>query len=89
MKARDFIIESLKDPNVKAEYDKLEPEFILIRQMIESRYELDMSQQDLANITGIDRSDISKLENGCANPTLSTLKKIAKAFDKKLVIKFK
>ena len=34
------------------------------------------------------QEDINKIENGNANPSLRTLKKLAAAFGKKLVISF-
>lgn len=37
-------------------------------------------QKDLAQLAGLDRSYISKLERGLADPTLSTLSKIAGAY---------
>jgi transcriptional regulator, XRE family len=42
----------------------------------------------LADLTGITQGDISKIENGNANPSLKTLKELADAFGKKLVISF-
>ena len=45
-----------------------------------------MSQKQLAAITGIDQSDISKIERGIANPSIFTLERIAKALDGQLVI---
>ena len=45
-----------------------------------------MSQKQLAAATGIDQSDISKLERGMANPSVSTLERIAKALGGRLVI---
>jgi len=45
------------------------------------RIELNMSQGDLTKKTGIKREYISKMENNhLSNPTLETLRKIAKAF---------
>lgn len=38
-----------------------------------------MSQKQLAALTGIDQSDISKIERGVANPSVATLDRIAKA----------
>lgn len=38
-------------------------------------------QKDLADQAGLDRSYVSKLERGLADPTLSTLTKIANAYD--------
>lgn len=45
-----------------------------------------MSQKQLAAITGIDQSDISKIERGVANPSVSTLERIAKALGGQLAI---
>ena len=46
-----------------------------------------ISQAALAELTGIDQSDISKIERGIANPSVSTLRKIADALDCNLVVK--
>ena len=42
--------------------------------------------KEIANLTGIDQSDIYKLERGVANPSVNTLKRIADALDMKLNI---
>ena len=34
---KEFLQEQLKDPELKAEYDALEPEFAIIRAMIDAR----------------------------------------------------
>ena len=77
----------LSDPKVKAEYDALEPEYQFIRDMLAFREELSLSQQGLADLTGIDRSDISRIENGNANPSLKTMKRIASGLGKRLEIR--
>ena len=46
----------------------------------------DMSQKQLSALTGIDQSDISKIERGIANPSVSTLERIAKALGGRLSI---
>ena len=46
-----------------------------------------VSQAELADKTGMDQSDISKIERGIANPSMSTLRKIADALDCKLVVR--
>lgn len=38
-----------------------------------------LSQKQLAELSGIDQSDISKIERGLANPSVSTLNRIANA----------
>ena len=55
--------------------------------VIAARAERGMSQIELAEKTGMDQSDISKIERGVANPSVSTLAKIAKAFEAELIIK--
>ena len=77
----------LSDPEVKAEYDALEPEYQFIRDMLACREELSLTQQGLADLTGIDRSDISRIENGNANPSLKTMKRIASGLGKRLEIR--
>ena len=45
-----------------------------------------LSQKELAEKTGIDQSDISKIERGVGNPSIKTLDRIAKALDMELSI---
>ena len=45
----------------------------------EIRLKKDMSQGDIARILGVHRSYISGLERGIRNPSLLTVKKVAKA----------
>jgi len=79
---------ALSNPETKREYYAMEPEFQLILALIELRTELNLTQQDLADRTGINRSDISKIEHGNANPSLKTLKRLAGAFGKRVRISF-
>ncbi len=78
----------LKDPETLRAYEEMEPEYQLIYAIVESRREKNISQQELANMTGIDRSDISKMENGNANPSLKTIKRIAEGLGKRVEIRF-
>ena len=45
-----------------------------------------ISQKELASLTGIDQSDISKIERGVSNPSVATLERIAAALGGKLMI---
>ena len=47
-----------------------------------------ISQKQLAALSGMDQSDISKIERGVANPSVETLERIAKALGRKLSISF-
>ena len=78
----------LADPDTLKEYRDLEPEYQLIVAIIESRKEKNISQQELAELTGINRADISRIENGNANPSLRTIKRVAEGLGKKVEIRF-
>ena len=56
--------------------------------MRKARTEQHITQRQLAAKTGLTQADISRIENGEANPTLQTLKKIADGLGKKLEIRF-
>ena len=45
-----------------------------------------LSQKELSDLTGIDQSDLSKIERGIANPSVNTLSRIAQALDAKLMV---
>ena len=85
---KDFLNEQLKDEEFRKEYENLEAEFQIIREIIAVRKDKNITQKELSDLTGITQADISKIENGNANPSLKTLKKLAAAFGKKLVISF-
>jgi predicted transcriptional regulator len=80
--------EDLKNPEFKAEWEKLQPERAILQALIEARKETGLSQKELSKRSGIHQGDISKLENGNANPSLKTLRKLADALGKDLRIEF-
>lgn len=84
----EFLKESLKNPKIKAEYDKLQPEFAVIRAIIRARVDNGVTQKDLAEKVGTKQSVISRLESGRANPSVAFLKKLAYALNSHLEIKF-
>lgn len=50
--------------------------------------EKDWNQNDLAENSGVSITQINRLVNGVGYPSLRTLEKVAKVFEKELVIKF-
>lgn len=78
---RNYLNTQLENPDFKKEWDESEPEYNLIKAMVTARKEKHLTQKQLAERTGIDQSDISKIENGNANPALSTLKRLADGLD--------
>ncbi|MCD8119821.1 MAG: helix-turn-helix domain-containing protein [Lachnospiraceae bacterium] len=85
---QEYLDEQLKDPEFKAEYDALEPEFALIQAMIDARRETGLTQKQLSERTGISQSDISKFERGNGNPSLKTLKRLAAGLGMSLNVTF-
>lgn len=85
---RDTLNEQLKDPEFKAEWDALEPERQIMRAIVEGRDERELTQKQLAELTGITQADISRLENGTGNPSLRTLKRLADGLGKTLKVEF-
>ena len=75
---RELLDEQLKDPEFRQEYENLEPEFDIIRAMIEARKQQHITQQELSKRTGITQADISRIENGTRNPSLDMIKRLAK-----------
>ena len=85
---RDLLNEQLKDPEFKKEWDDIQPEMDVIRAMIDNRIAQNLTQKELAERTGINQADISKLENGTRNPSLKTLKRLAAGMGMALKIEF-
>lgn len=84
----DYLSQKMKNPAFKAEYDALEPEFSIIQAMIDARKTSGLTQKQLAEKTGIAQVDISKLENGSANPSLRTLRRLAEGMGMQLKLEF-
>lgn len=84
----DFLKEQLQDPELKAEYDALEPEFSIMQAMIDARKSSGLTQKQLSEKTGIAQADISKLESGSANPSLRTLQRLAAGMGMRIKIEF-
>lgn len=81
-----FLKESLKDPEIKREYDRLAPEYTAIAKMIRQRTKKEMTQAALAKKIGTKQSAISRLESGKYNPTVGFLQKVAKGLGAKIKI---
>lgn len=87
-KYKDFLMQQMNDPDVRAEYDALAPEFAVIQAMIDARKASGLTQKELADRTGIAQADISKLENGNGNPSLKTLQRLAQGMGMELQVSF-
>jgi transcriptional regulator with XRE-family HTH domain len=82
----EFKKKLLEDPEVRKEYEALEPEYRLIRDIVIRRKQLNISQQKLAELIETKQPAISRIEQGDVNVTLGTLIKLADALNSKLEI---
>lgn len=73
-----------ENPAVKAEYDQLGPQYEAIRAAIASRKSAGLTQKQLAEKMGTAQANISRFENGNANPSLDFLQKMASCMGKTL-----
>ena len=87
-KFSEYKEKKLQEPAFKKEYDALESEFDIIQAMIDARKQSGLTQKELAERTGINQADISKLENGTANPSIRTLRRLADGMGMRMKLVF-
>lgn len=75
-----------KNKKVREEYERLAPEYEVIRSVIAKRIEKKWSQKKLAGKIGTKQSAIARFESGTYNPSIAFLQKIATALKAELKI---
>lgn len=80
--------ELLKDPTILKAYQRFQPEFAIIRKIIQARVKDGITQAELAKKMRTKQSAISRLESGRANPSLNFLQRLASALNSRLEIRF-
>ncbi len=76
----DLLSKELKNQDFKAEFDALEEEFILAKEVILLRKNNNMTQKELAKLAGTSQPAIARLESGnYKNLSLSFIRKVAEA----------
>ena len=89
MKTLDmYLNEQLQNDVFRKEWEENQPEMDIIRAMADARISQNLTQKELAERTGINQADISKLENGTRNPSLKLLKRLADGMDMDLKLVF-
>jgi ribosome-binding protein aMBF1 (putative translation factor) len=86
MKFTDYKKKMESNPEYVKAREELAIHFELGRAMIHARIQKGWSQQDLADAVGTKQANISRIEAGLANPTISLVQKILKQLDLKLRI---
>jgi predicted transcriptional regulator len=84
----NMLSEQLKDEEFRKEYEAIQPEMDVIRAIVDARISQNLTQKELAERTGINQADISKLENGTRNPSVNLLKRLADGMGMALRIEF-
>lgn len=85
---KEYKTEQMKDTEFVKEYESIQPEMDVIRAIVEARTSQNLTQKELAERTGINQADISKLENGTRNPSVNMLKRLADGMGMVLKIEF-
>ena len=85
---KEFKDEQMQDAEFVKEYEAIQPELDVIRAIVYARTSQNMTQKELAERTGINQADISKLENGTRNPSVNLLKRLAEGLGMALKIEF-
>lgn len=84
----EYLDDQLQTDEFRKEWEDSQPEMDVIRAMVDARISQNLSQKELAERTGIDQADISKLENGTRNPSLKLLKRLADGMGMTLKLEF-
>ena len=84
----DMLSKQLENEEFKKEYKAIQPELDIIRAIVDARTSQNLTQKELAERTGINQADISKLENGTRNPSINLLKRLADGMGMSLKIEF-
>ena len=84
----DMLKKQLQNEEFRKEYEAIQPEMDVIRAIVDARVSQNLTQKELAERTGINQADISKIENGTRNPSLNMLKRIAEGMGMTLKLEF-
>jgi DNA-binding XRE family transcriptional regulator len=87
---KNFRKKALKNPKVKAEYDALSAAFDMKRQMIALRKDAGLTQEQMAELLGTKKSNISRLEsiNSDISPRLATVEEYARVLGYSIKVGF-
>ena len=85
-----FRKKALKDPEVNAEYNALSSAFEMKRQMIAMRRKAGLTQEQMAELLGTKKSNISRLESVSTenSPRLATVEDYARVLGYTIKVEF-
>jgi predicted transcriptional regulator len=82
--ANSFLDRILENPEVKVEYDELEPEYALVREMLRARKRARLTQDQVAERMGTTKSAVARLESATHKPSLRSVERYAAAIGHRL-----
>ena len=85
---RKYLDKQLQNEEFRAEHEATRAEFEVVRALIAARIESNLTQKELAELSGVRQSNISRIENGSCMPSLATVQALAKGLNRKLVTEF-
>lgn len=82
----DIEVETVYEEGITVGFNQPKTNMIVADAVKHARAVAGISQKELSEKTGINQADISRIERGLANPSISTLERIAEALNAKLSI---
>lgn len=83
---KSIVAEKRKEPEFDNEYQKIKQEYRLIDKIVSERKRKNMTQKELASITGISQQSISRLEREKHIPQIDTFIKLLDGLGLELTI---
>ena len=88
MNFKEYKKELMKNAEFVKAYEDLQPEMDIVKAILDARIKQNLSQKELSKLTGINQSEISKLESGERNPSIKLLQRLADGMGLTLKISF-
>lgn len=85
----DLDAETIWEDGIEIGKDTVDIMSKLAARLIEARNRIGITQKQLAEKTGIYQADISKIERGLSNPSISTLQRLAEGMGLQIEVSFK
>lgn len=89
MNLKEYKTRKMQESEFADAYEEVQAEMNIVRALVDARISRNLSQKELSEKTGINQTEISRLENGTRNPTVRLLQRLADGMDMVLDISFK
>ena len=81
MNLKEYKTRKMQEPEFADAYEEVQAEMNIVRALVDARISRNLSQKELSEKTGINQTEISRLENGTRNPTVRLLQRLADGMD--------